>query len=176
MAFGHEGNNQAMVRGDDSIVCSGSVVTADVEVFSGTGRRTPHMTLGACFNCQGDSPPPLLVLAGPQCALEELASLQERSLWLTVNPSGWVTRREFRMWCQWFAAWRAAARTRWGLEPTEPAILVLDSASTRADLEWMRLMAANHIQLVTLRPHLTHIMQMSTSVGLARSGPRTGGA
>jgi uncharacterized protein YecA (UPF0149 family) len=76
------------------------------------------------------------------------------------EPFGWVIRPEFRMWCQWFAAWLAAARTRWGLEPTEqtepaePAILVLDNGPTPADSESMRLMAAGHIHVVTLPPDI----------------------
>jgi hypothetical protein len=73
-----------------------AVVTGNEELFSPQGRKTPHVTLGACFNCRGDAPPPLLVLAGPQCALEELASLHGRSLWLSVNRSGWVDRVIFR--------------------------------------------------------------------------------
>jgi hypothetical protein len=117
------------------------------------------VTLGACFNCRGDAPPPLLVPARPQCALEELASLHERSLWLSVNRSGWVDRVIFRQWCQWFASWMAEIMALWRLGPEDPAILVLDNAPTRENLLALRLLAANHIHVVTLPPHLTHIMQ-----------------
>ena len=136
-----------------------AVVTGDEQLFSPQGRKTPHVTLGACFNCRGDSPPPLLVMAGPQCALEELASLHGRSLWLCVNHSGWVDRIIFRQWCQWFAAWVVQMRAQWGLGPEEEAILVLDNAPTRGDLTALEFLAANRIHVVTLPPHLTHIMQ-----------------
>jgi hypothetical protein len=135
------------------------VVTGERAVFSPTSRKTPHVTLGACFNYRGDAPPPLLVLAGPQCALAELASLQGSKLWLTVNKSGWVRRQEFRQWCQWFAAWVTRTRVSWGLDPAEPAILVLHNAPTRADLQALQALAAAHIHVVTLPPHLSHIMQ-----------------
>jgi hypothetical protein len=38
--------------------------------------------------------------------------------------------------------------------------LVLDNASSRADLQAMQWLRANHIHVVTLPPHLTHIMQL----------------
>jgi hypothetical protein len=67
-----------------------AVVTGHERLFSPQGRKAPHVTL-ACFNCRGDAPPPLLVLAVPQCALEELASLHGRNLWLSVNRrGGWI--------------------------------------------------------------------------------------
>jgi hypothetical protein len=64
-----------------------AVVTGNEELFSPQGRKTPHVTLGACFNWGGDPPPPLLVLAGLQWALEELPRMHGR-LWLSVNHSG----------------------------------------------------------------------------------------
>jgi hypothetical protein len=82
--------------------------------------------------------------------LAELASRQDRQ-WLAVNTSGWVDRRVF------LAVLRAVCRVGigvlWGLEPEKPAVLVLD-APTRADLVALRLLASNHIHVVTLPPHL----------------------
>jgi hypothetical protein len=70
------------------------------------------------------------------------------------------------MWCQWSVAWPAAARARWGPDPMEPVFLVLNNASTRADLSWTtpqpestRLTAANGIHGVALPTHLINIMQ-----------------
>jgi hypothetical protein len=85
------------------------------------------VTPGACFNCRGDAPPPLLVCAGPQCALEELASVHGRSLWLGVNHAGWVDRVTFRQWRQWFPSWMVAMRALSGLGLEEPAIMVSDA-------------------------------------------------
>jgi hypothetical protein len=45
------------------------------------------------------------------------------------------------------------------LDPEEPAILVLDNAPTRGDLQALQTLAAAHIHVVSLPPHLTHIMQ-----------------
>jgi hypothetical protein len=84
-------------------------VRGDEELFSAQGRM-PHVRLGACINCRGDSPPPLLVLAGPQCGLEELAGPHGRSLWLSVDHSGWVPRVIFRQWRQWLACWMGQSR------------------------------------------------------------------
>jgi hypothetical protein len=50
-------------------------------------------------------------------------------------------------------------RALWRLDPEEPAMLVLDNAPTRGDLLALQLLAANHIHVVTLPPHLTHHMQ-----------------
>jgi hypothetical protein len=50
-------------------------------------------------------------------------------------------------------------RRQWGLDPAEPAILLLDNASSRADLQAMQWLRANHIHAVTLPPHPMHIMQ-----------------
>jgi hypothetical protein len=53
----------------------------------------------------------------------------------------------------------AQTRVAWGLDPEEPAILILDNAPTRADLHALQTLAAAHIHVVTLPPHLTHIMR-----------------
>jgi hypothetical protein len=90
--------------------------------------------------------------------VEELASLQDR-LWLAVNSTGWVDRRIFRQWCEWFAVWLRGIRVLWDLQPEEAAILVVDNTRTRADLVALQLLASNHIHLVTFPPHLTHILQ-----------------
>jgi hypothetical protein len=128
--------------------------SGDVEVFSPIRGRTADVPLATCFNCGGDSPPSLLVRARPQCALEELASLQERSPCLDVNLSGWVTRRELRGWCRW----------------------LLDVASTQPDLKWMRLIAADHIGVVTFPHSRPTSCSIPTSLELARSTQRLGDA
>jgi hypothetical protein len=38
-----------------------AVVTGDEELFSPQHGKTPHVTLGACFNCQGTAPPAWVV-------------------------------------------------------------------------------------------------------------------
>ena len=157
------GVRSEMVWNFDELMAAASrtgkaVVTGEAQLFSPQCKKTPHVTLGACFNCRGDAPPMLLVMKGPECALAELASLEDR-LWLAVNSSGWVDRTVFRRWCERFAEWVAQIRVVWKLDPAEPAILVLDNAPTRGDLAALRLLAANHIHVVTLPPHLTHIMQ-----------------
>jgi hypothetical protein len=136
-----------------------AVVTGNEELFSPQGRKTPHVTLKVCFACRGNAPPPLLVLAGPQCALQELASLHGRSLWLSVNHSGWVDRVIFWQWCQWSAFWMAEIRALWRLDPEEPVMLVLDNAPTRGNLLALQLLVASHIDGVTLSTHLMHTMQ-----------------
>jgi hypothetical protein len=144
-----------------------AVVTGDEELFSLQHKRMPHVTLGACFNFRGDAPPPLLDLAGPQCALSELGTLHKRWLRLTVNNSGWVDRCMLRQWCKCLWGLVTGMRRQWGLEPAEPAILVLDNASSRADLEAMQWLRANHIHVVTLPPHLTHHAACRCLLGLS---------
>ena len=75
-------------------------MTGEEGLCSPQTKPTPHVTMGACVNCRGDAPPPLLVLAGFQCGLGELATLQQRSLWLAAGSSGWVDRLVFRQWCR----------------------------------------------------------------------------
>jgi hypothetical protein len=107
MARRDQRDNSTMVRGISRVVCDNSTGDA-VELFSPQHKKTPHATLGACLDFGGDAPPPLLVLAGPQCALSELGTLHRRSLWLTVNNLGWVDRHIFREW--WFWGWVADMR------------------------------------------------------------------
>jgi hypothetical protein len=55
----------------------------------------------------------------------------------------------------------AQTRAAWGLDQrqAEPSIVILVNAPTRADLAAWQSLAAAHIRVVTLPPHLTHIMQ-----------------
>jgi hypothetical protein len=69
---------------------------------------------------------------GSTVRLSELGTLHWRSLWLTVNNSGWVDRHVFRQWFKWFRGWVAEMRRQWRLDPAEPAILLLDNASSEA--------------------------------------------
>jgi hypothetical protein len=135
------------------------VVTPNQLLFTEKPRRTPHVTVAPCFNNRGDAPPPLLVFPGPVCAMRELEALQARSLWITISSKGWVDRKVFRQWCQWFAEWIAQKRAEWGLPSETPALLVMDNAPTRADLAGLQMLSEMNIILVTLPPHLTHIMQ-----------------
>jgi hypothetical protein len=45
------------------------------------------------------------------------------------------------------------------MHPGEPVVLVLDNAPTRGDLAALQFLAEKHILVVTLPPHLTHVMQ-----------------
>jgi hypothetical protein len=72
-----------------------------------------------------------------------MGTLPRRSLWLTVNNLGWVDRHIVRQW--WFGGWVADIRRQWELDPAEPAILLLDNASSRADLQAMPWLRANRI-------------------------------
>jgi hypothetical protein len=53
------------------------------------------------------------------------------------------------------------------LEPAEPGILVLDNGLTRGDVVALQTLAVNHVDVVTLPPHSTHIMQ---PVGVSWAG------
>jgi hypothetical protein len=115
--MGHrdERDNSTMVRGISRVVCDSSGGDA-MELFLPQHKMTPHVTLGACFNFRGDAPPPLFVPMSPQCALSELGTLHRRSLWRTVNNSGWVDGHISRQWCKWFGGWVAEWRRQWGLD------------------------------------------------------------
>jgi hypothetical protein len=58
MAHVFEGIRPEMVWNFDELMAAASrggkvVVTGERAVFSPTSRKTPHVTLGACFNCRG---------------------------------------------------------------------------------------------------------------------------
>ena len=96
VACGDQGDDQTLVCGFGSPLFSSScrdgmfdeimaaasragkvVVTGHEELLSATLRKTPHVTLGACFNFRGDSPSPLVAPQGPRCALGELAASRD---------------------------------------------------------------------------------------------------
>jgi hypothetical protein len=103
----------------------------------------------------GESTPPLLVFPGPKRVLKDLDAM----LWVAISSKGWVDRGVYREWCQCFAEWVVQRRIALGMHPEERAVLVLDNAPTRGDLAALQFLAEKHIIMVTLPPHLTHVMQ-----------------
>jgi hypothetical protein len=95
----------------------------------------------------------LLVFPGPKRVLHQ------RSLWVAISGKGGVDRRVFRERCQWFGEWIVQRRIAVGMLPAEPAVLVLDNAPTRGDLAALQFLAEKNINVLTLPPHLTHVLR-----------------
>jgi hypothetical protein len=69
-----------------------------------------------------------------------------------------VTRAILREWAHLFCEWQDIDRTILGMEGKR-AVLVLDSAPTRACRQAVEIIRAQNVRVVTFPPHLMHILQ-----------------
>ena len=75
------------------------------------------------------------------------------------SDKGWMEKSIFLDWCGHFITWMKNYRIWRGVPPDEPAVLFSDNHNSREVEGAKELLEANHIRMIFLIPHTSHICQ-----------------
>jgi hypothetical protein len=78
---------------------------------------------------------------------------------MRASRSGWCTGPIFAAFAEDFPGWLTRYRARTGVAPSAEAFLILDNAQLHAHPGALRVFRANHLRVITLPPHCTHLLQ-----------------
>ena len=128
----------------------------------------PHMTAMCCTNLLGAGPPLHILLKNKKKIPEELKELAKCNHFsLGSTSSGWMDRWAFMEWTLVFISWLQDFRRSLGPNYYMATILlILDGHSSRECPIALELLDINHVKILVLPAHSTHILQLF-DVGLA---------
>jgi hypothetical protein len=108
----------------------------------------------------GDGPPPFIILNSLINLPPELQELKDfRACWFPSASKGWITHYLFNRWGILFTQWCAEYQLRLPLDLAAQAIiLVAEGHNSRENVEAMSTFRKANIRVITLPPHLTHVL------------------
>ena len=127
-------------------------------LFRLAGRKFAHFTVFPVFNAFGQGPPPFIVMPNFVSAQRRFQAIHRRRAYLAQSRSGWVTHQVIKEWAEWVCEWLDKFREEQGL-PGHVAVLFLDNAPTRSNMEAMEIFRMHNVRVILLPPHLTHVLQ-----------------
>lgn len=120
-------------------------------------RRNFHATLIACISATG-CPPIIPTVILPRKYVPKQLEESLFVLDLAGTESGWINTEIFEEWLKVvFVPHVETVRKFYG--PSEPALLLLDSHSSRKTFEGIKLLMDHNIVLRTLPSHTSHLVQ-----------------
>jgi hypothetical protein len=125
-------------------------------VFVEDGDMLPHLAILARFNLEGVGPLPMLLVPDLASA-GQVFSAWSADCFITTSDSGRVAAATWLEWVHLFCDWLENYRVRMGAVH-QTAILFVDSASTRGNLQALAVLREHNVLVFTLFPHLTHVL------------------
>ena len=131
-------------------------------------QATMHITMIFCASADGVSVHPTAILPKLKSFPQDLGEFRNDFVW-SASESGWITEPIFREWAsRIFLSHVITKRIFWKAPPSEPALLFLDSHSTRNSPEALELLRSHNVFTVTIPAHTSHIIQpMDRGVNLS---------
>ena len=139
------------------------VLPADVAHEFITSKHTmPHFTAMCTHNLYGEHLANFIILPNLKNLPEELKEFDERGdATFASSKSGWQTRETFLYWTICFINALSIYRRKLPADISqEDALLIMDGHSSRENPFALQLLAKNHIQVLILPSHTSHLLQM----------------
>lgn len=114
------------------------------------GSKAPHLTILACVSGSGEYSPPLFICQD-KVDEEVLVNALPGSTAMT-SPSGYISEIIFN---EWFVKWIVWIR----IKTSQTILLILDNCACHVRYSTILLAQKNNIELLSLPPNLTHILQ-----------------
>eukprot|EP01098_Paradermamoeba_levis_P010449 TRINITY_DN438_c0_g1_i2.p1 TRINITY_DN438_c0_g1~~TRINITY_DN438_c0_g1_i2.p1 ORF type:complete len:310 (+),score=62.06 TRINITY_DN438_c0_g1_i2:651-1580(+) len=120
-------------------------------------EKGQHITLGVTICGDGSFPVPLLIF--PLQYLPALPSPLPFHFYATGSTSGWINSEILCLWAEKILAEDLQEKRKRLGDPSAPALLVIDQHTTRQDEHFLGLLSQQHVQILPLPPHTSHILQ-----------------
>ena len=125
------------------------------------GEKGETTTIVAGFNALGKYTPIMVIFKGKRCKPEWLDNAPSSAM-VRMSERGWVTTEIFMEWGRRFISQLPTA-------DGSPHLLLLDGHSSHLyNLEFLRMMRENRVEVWCFPPHSTHVLQLA-DVSLFRS-------
>uniref|UniRef100_A0A1X7SKR4 HTH CENPB-type domain-containing protein n=3 Tax=Amphimedon queenslandica TaxID=400682 RepID=A0A1X7SKR4_AMPQE len=146
-----------------------SIVHCPGRVVMKLGRRTVYSltsaekgrthTVVACVSATGFVLPPLMVYPRKRPVPDNFKEGAVPNTSFHTSENGWINSNIFLEWLKFFVA---------NIPPTRPVLLIQDGHISHVSIEAIEFARANHIHLLCLPSHTTHILQ-PLDVGVFKS-------
>jgi hypothetical protein len=123
-----------------------------------SAERGKTHTVVTCVSASGFSVPPMLIYPRKRLT-ERLKNGAFPGTLFACSDNGWINQVLYLEWFRFFVA---------SIPPTRPVLLIEDGHSSHISLEVIKLAKENHIHLLCLPSHTTHLLQ-PLDVGVFRS-------
>lgn len=124
--------------------------------------QMPHFTIMFCHNIIGTLIPPFVILPQLKNCPEEIQKyINLGQIWCVSTDSGWQNRDSFLIWCINFINWLSSYRlTLYTTIREQKALLIIDGHTSRENPISLYILKINHIDVLVLPAHTTHLLQM----------------
>ncbi len=146
-----------------------SIVHKPGKVIAELGRRNVYAVTSAergkthtvlsCVSASGYTLPPMMVYPRKKSVPEKFQEGAIPNTLFASSESGWMNTELFLQWFNFFLR---------NIPPPRPVLLVMDGHGSHVSIELIELARANHVHLLCLPSHTTHILQ-PLDVGVFKS-------
>src|SRR6185369_11546448 len=131
-------------------------------------NKSEHITLACTISSNGDLLTPFIItqLHYLPSTLNDL--IKDQKLTLSGNSKGWMNGELFLEWTKWFVKENKQRKQRFELPENERSLLLLDSHSSRENVEALKILKDNFVDVITYPSHCTFLVQ-ALDVGIFKS-------
>lgn len=134
-----------------------SLVTKMIYLWRQNRKIEQHIRGFFCFNAVDERLEPFIILPNISSLPRELAELPA---FFSTQKSGWITKLLFSAFAVFFSSKISQYRMRLPLTiANQPTLLIVDNHSSRFNSFSVEFLYLHNIQLLTLPPHCSHLLQ-----------------
>lgn len=149
--------DESMLQTKSRMVC---IVkrTARHAIISESGNDE-HITIVTAVTTNGDYPPPLFIFPLKNLPSNIDSMVKSGKMHVSGQESGWIDQTILKNWVIELSKWIKHRRAMLNLPDNAPFLLFVDSHSSRAHSDILKLFRDNFIDTVTYPSHCSHLLQ-----------------